>query len=157
TCGDELIRARLRRRRVDALCLAGLDHDLAAVDAALLVDLEDLVICRGECGRVERLHRPLVVVRPADDDRLLCFSPRCAGRGGRNEDERRSGGDHERPARPIAYPHVSPLRPAASAGTLLFDQMWMKASRPRRAKSAASRSQSESGYALPKAPLSEKI
>ena len=58
---------------------------------------------------------------------------------------------------PVACPHVSPLRPAASAGTLLFDQVLMKASRPRRASSAASRSQSESGYALPKAPLSEKI
>ena len=153
---DQLVGAGLRRRRVVALRLAGLDHDLAPVHA-LFVDLGDLELRRSESRRVERLHRTLVVEGPADHDRRLRRSGVCPGRGGRGEDECRSGNDHERPARPLAYPHVSPLRSTAVAATLLFDQQLKKASRPRRASSAASRSQSEPGYALPKAPLSEKI
>ena len=152
---DQLVCARLGGRRVVALGIAGLDHDLAAVHA-LLVDLLDLELRRSEGRPVERPHRARAVVSPADDDRPLGRRV-CSSRGSCGEDERRSGNDNERPTRPLACPHVSPLRPAASAGTLLFDQVLVKASRPRCASSAASRSQSESGYALPKAPLSEKI
>src|SRR5205823_1777567 len=138
------------------LGVAGLEHDLAT-ELVLLVDLVELDLRRGQSREIERAHRPRrVVVGPADDDRTLGRRV-CSSRGSCGEDERRSGNDNERPTRPLACPHVSPLRPAASAGTLLFDQVLVKASRPRCASSAASRSQSESGYALPKAPLSEKI
>ena len=153
---DQLVGARLGRRRVVALRLARLDHDLPPVYTRL-VDLGDLELRRRERRRVERLHRTLVVERPPDHDRRLRRCRVCASRRGRGEDECRSGNDHERPTRPLAYPHVSPLRSTAVAVTLLFDQQLKNASRPRRASSAASRSQSESGYALPKAPLSEKI
>ena len=155
--GDELVRARRRDGAVVSLRVAGLDHQLVAEDAPLLVDLGDPDLRRRERRRVEGLHRALAVVGPADDDRLLRRRRMGASGRGRGEDERRSGDEGERPARPRASGHVSPLRTTACAVTLRCDQHRSNASRPRRASSAGPSAQSESGYALPNAPSSEKI
>ena len=103
---EQLQRARLRDRRLVALRVAGLDLDLASVDAAPRVHLLDAQLGRRERRPVERRHRALAVERPADRDRRRLVRRRPSGGRRCERDERDRGDGNNEPHTGTPSPHL---------------------------------------------------